>query len=55
MHKFDCLFDCLGGGPITEALISPLRPYSKIFMYGTLEDKPIVITSTLHILKSLSI
>jgi threonine dehydrogenase-like Zn-dependent dehydrogenase len=55
MHKFDCLFDCLGGGPITEALILPLRPNSKIFMYGALEDKPIVISSALNFLKDISI
>jgi hypothetical protein len=43
MHKFDCLFDALGGGPITKALIAPLLPGSIVFLYGALDGKPIVI------------
>lgn len=44
-HGFNCLFDALGGGPVTDALISGLNGSSKIFIYGALEHKEITISS----------
>lgn len=54
-YKFDCLFDALGGGPINEALIAGLMPNSRVYIYGALEGKPIVVLSALQYLRGLSI
>lgn len=52
-YKFDCLFDALGGGDISEILISNLLPGSRVFAYGALEGKPIVVSSVLQLLKGM--
>lgn len=36
---FNCVFDALGGGPITEAIINNIGPKGQYFMIATLEKK----------------
>lgn len=38
---FNCVFDALGGGPVTEAIITNLCPKAQYYMIGTLEKKPL--------------
>ncbi len=35
-NKYDCLFDALGGGVVTEKLISNLLPGARVLAYGAL-------------------
>lgn len=42
-HKFNCLFDSLGGGPIASTIVKNLLPQSKCYVYGALEGKPMDI------------
>lgn len=37
---FNIFFDCLGGGPLLDTLISGLNPNSFVHMYGALENAP---------------
>jgi NADPH2:quinone reductase len=50
-HGFNVVFDALGGGPVTDSIISNLRPNSYYFGYGVLERKPLTV-SNLRILFS---
>lgn len=54
-YKFDCLFDALGGGATTETLISNLLPDARVYAYGALEGKPIIISSVIQFLKGLTV
>ena len=37
-YKFDCILDCLGGGPVTDALISNLvSAKSTYIFYGDMD------------------
>ena len=47
---FDCLFDALGGGPTTKILIENLPIKSGIYLYGVLENAPLIIEKTGQIL-----
>jgi len=44
LHGFNVLFDALGGGPITEALIVGLDSGSYAYLYGALEKQPLNIS-----------
>jgi hypothetical protein len=37
--EFNYIFDALGGGHITESLLKELPEYSRIDLYGRLENK----------------
>ena len=39
--SFNCVFDALGGGPVTEVIINSLGPKGIYYMIGTLEKKPL--------------
>lgn len=54
-HGFNVLFDALGGGPITEALIVGLNPGSYAHIYGYLEAKPLTISVGLNLSKGIFI
>lgn len=42
---FDCVFDALGGGPVTEAIIENLNPKSIYHVYGKLENKSLNLSN----------
>lgn len=42
------LFDALGGGPVTETLISNLNAGSYAYLYGSLENRPLNISMSLR-------
>jgi hypothetical protein len=42
-HGFNVLFDAIGGGEVTETLISNLRPASQAFVYGKLSNEPFIM------------
>ena len=46
-HGFNVLFDCLGGGDVTETLIKHLGPGSTVRIYGELANKPLTISNPL--------
>jgi NADPH:quinone reductase-like Zn-dependent oxidoreductase len=54
-HGFNVLFDALGGGPITEALILGLNAGSYAHIYGYLESKPLSIAVGLNLSKGIFI
>ena len=39
---FDCIFDAIGGGETTKILLENMPLKSGIFLYGTLEGKPLI-------------
>lgn len=43
---FDCLYDALGGGPVTEAIITSLKSNSIAHVYGVLEGKPFHLSNS---------
>lgn len=43
---FNVVYDALGGGPVTETIISSLPPKGTYHVYGHLETKPLTITNT---------
>lgn len=52
---FNVLFDALGGGPITEALIMNLNGGSIAHIYGYLEAKPLTISIGISLSKGISV
>lgn len=42
---FDCVFDALGGGPISETLVSSIGGKGTYYLYGVLEGKPLTISN----------
>lgn len=52
-HGFNVLFDALGGGPVTEALILGLNAGSIAYLYGVLEGKPLTISLGLSLSKGI--
>lgn len=52
-HGFNVLFDALGGGPVTEALILGLNPGSYAHIYGYLESQPLTIQVGLNLSKGI--
>ena len=40
-NKFNCLFDAIGGGPISNELFAMMPPGSKCHVYGALAAKPL--------------
>lgn len=42
---FNVVYDALGGGPITNFIISNLPPNSHYHLYGRLENQPITLVS----------
>ena len=43
---YDCFFDALGGGPVTEAVIQNMPVNSVFNIYGLLEGKPFTLSNT---------
>lgn len=43
---FNVIYDALGGGPVTEALIAHLPPQGTYHVYGHLETQPLTIHNT---------
>lgn len=43
---YDCLFDALGGGPVTDTIISNMPTTSSFQIYGLLEGKPFTLSNT---------
>lgn len=41
---FTTVYDALGGGPITDFIISNLPPKGHYFLYGVLENKPLTVS-----------
>ena len=55
-HGFCCLYDALGGGSVTSALIDRLSvPGSRYFMYGVLVKEPISITNKMVLFSGVNI
>lgn len=54
-HGFNVLFDALGGGEITEALIVGLNGGSYAYIYGYLEAQPLTIKVGLDLSKGIFI
>ena len=52
-HGFNVLFDALGGGPVTEALILGLNSGSYAHIYGYLESQPLTIQVGLNLSKGI--
>lgn len=44
-HDFNTFFDALGGGPVTDSIISSLPPKAHYFGYGLLEKKQFTISN----------
>lgn len=45
-HKFDCLFDALGGGSISSQIVANIAPTSKVYLYGSLAKQPLQVMPT---------
>jgi NADPH2:quinone reductase len=54
-HGFNVLFDAIGGGEVTEKLISHLLPGSQAFIYGKLTSEPFTMRKPLVGLQGTSI
>ena len=55
-HGFDCIYDALGGGPVTNELISRMNsPGGRYFMYGGLTQEPIILTNKMTLFSGLSL
>ena len=52
---FDCIFDALGGGETTKVLLENMPLKSGIFLYGTLEGKPLIFDAVQKIQMGLKI
>ncbi|CAM6005241.1 unnamed protein product [Sphagnum balticum] len=44
-HGFNLLFDALGGGPVSEALITNIGNNSYVYIYGRLAGEPLALPS----------
>lgn len=40
---FNVFYDALGGGDVTNTIISHLPPQSRYYLYGTLEKQPLTL------------
>lgn len=49
------LFDAIGGGDVTETLISNLKPDSQVYIYGKLTSDPFSMRKPLEALQGTSI
>ena len=45
-HNFDCLFDALGGGEISDQIFAHMPPNSKNHVYGALTGSKLSISPT---------
>jgi hypothetical protein len=55
VHGFNVLFDAIGGGDVTEALISNLKPGSQAYVYGKLTMEPFIMKKPVVSLQGTSI
>ena len=54
-HQFDCIYDALGGGPVTDLLICKALPKTRYFAYGALEGKKLEVSSILPLFSGINI
>lgn len=54
-HGFNIMFDALGGGEVSEALIEGLGPKSWVYVYGVLSGQPLVIKQAISLCKGVNI
>ena len=55
IQGFNVLFDAIGGGDVTELLISSLKPESQVYIYGKLTNEPFLMRKPLVALQGTSI